>query len=440
MKEIPGYTNPISTAYRFLKDSEGLIKEAAEAFGETFRLKLPFGDVLVISHPTDIKAMFSCPPDGYEPMFKGVLEPLLGSHSLFMQKGDLHKHRRNQFIQLLSQKSVAHHADTIESVTLKYAARHEKGESFDAEELMRSIVIEIMIRFVFGEMEEQRLQRYIRLGCELERRGTPVVFLLQGLKKFTFGLGPWKGLERIKKELDEMIFEDIASRRAEVSGQHDLLSKMVRNSAKDSLPMSDLELRDQILTIILAGFGTTVISLAWTMFWLHHTPGCPEKLRESLSDFTTPETSSNAPAQEAPYLEATIKEGLRINPVVSLAISRLKKPLELRKLTVPANSLIGVSIWMAHRRGESFEEPESFMPERFMTNKFTPFEYLPFGGGTRRCVGATFAEYEMKIILATLIRHYEFKLQRSTVPRAVNRHLFVSPEGGVPMTLRKICS
>ncbi|MDB4665446.1 cytochrome P450 [Verrucomicrobia bacterium] len=437
MKDIAGHSNRILTTLRYLRHSEQLIASSAEKFGSTFRLNMVFGDMLVVSDPEDIKVLYTARPESYEPLFKGILEPLVGEHSLFMQKGETHKHRRGTISSLLKYQSISRHAKTIEEVTLRHFKAMPLGRRFDMQTVMRSIVIEIMVRFVFGDIERERLDRYIELGVSLDLNGTPGLFLFHSVKRYFLGFGPWRRYEKTRNEMDAMVYEDIRKRRQATENYEDFLSQLMHAPCHGLKDMSDDELRDQIMTIILAGYGTTALSLAWGFFHLHFFPETLKRLREEIS---AESSSLNAERLHSlPYLEAIIKETLRISPVVNLAPVRLKESMTLAGREMPAESIVAVSIRMAHHRPETFADPAVFRPERFLEHNYSPFEFLPFGGGSRRCVGATYADLEMKLILGRLVQHFQFNLLRDTVPSPVNRHLFTSPEGGVPMEIRQKC-
>jgi cytochrome P450 family 110 len=435
MNSIAGYSNRLTTTYRFVRDSERLVAQGAKTFGSSFRLNTIFGDMLVVSDPEDIKVLYTANARTYEPLFNGILEPLLGPNSLFLQNGDIHKDRRTTLSSLLRYQEISAHAKTIEEVAIREVSALPVGKVFDMQRVMRAVVIEVMVRFVFGEMEPDRLARYVKLGAALEEKGTPAVFFLLRLRPYLLGMGPWRSFEAIRRELDAMVVEDITRRRNSPGAHHDFLSKLIQAPCHGVKDMSNDELRDQIMTIILAGYGTTALSLAWGFFWLHHFPSALEQLKSELRG--APTSSKPEELHALPYLEASVKETLRISPVVNLAPIRLKESMTLSGRTLPPESIVAVSIWMAHHRPETFDEPDQFRPERFLENRFSPFEYLPFGGGSRRCIGAGFADFEMKLILGRLIERFDFELLRDTVPEPVNRHLFVSPDGGVPMALRK---
>ena len=438
MRNIPGHKNVLTTTWSFLRDSEGMIERSSKKYGDAFRLNTLLGDMLVVSDPQDVRTMFSAGSENYVPLFNGVLEPLLGEHSLFMQSGEIHKDRRGILLNLLKTKAVMSHFETIQEVAFKKTKELPLNQSFDMQSLMKSVVIEIMIRFVFGAMEETRVQRYINLLIQIEGKGTPALFLMQKWRKFALGLGPWRSFEVLRNELDVMVFEDIKSRRKSSCPHDDFLSKLMSAPCHGGKGMSDDELRDQSTTVILAGFGTTALSLSWAFFWLFHNPNALNKLRDEVGSLgQKPDAEALI---ELPYLEAVVKESLRINPVVNLTPARIKKEMTFAGYNMPPESIVAISIWMAHHREATFKSHEQFIPERFLENKYSPFEFIPFAGGSRRCVGAAFADFEMRCVLATLIRNFDLKLLRSDVPRPLNRHLFISPEGGVPMTVTGRCN
>ena len=438
MRNIPGHKNALTTTWSFIRDSEGLIERSAQKYGDSFRFNTLLGDMLVVSDPQDVRTIYSAGSESYVPLFNGVLEPLVGAQSLFMQSGETHKDRRGILMNLLKTKAVISHFEAIQDVAFKKTSELPLNVPFKMDSLMKSVVIEIMIRFVFGEMEEIRVQRYINLLIQIEEKGTPALFLMQKWRKFALGLGPWRSFEILRTELDVMVFEDIRKRRQSSCPHYDFLSKLMSAPCHGGKGMSDEELRDQSTTVILAGFGTTALSLSWAFFWLFHNPSALNKLRDEVGSLgQKPDAEALI---ELPYLEAVVKESLRINPVVNLTPALIKKEMTFAGHILPPESIVAISIWMAHHREATFNSPEQFIPERFIENKYSPFEFIPFAGGSRRCAGAAFADFEMRCVLATLIQNFDLKLLRSDIPRPINRHLFISPEGGVPMTVIGRCN
>jgi cytochrome P450 len=195
--------------------------------------------------------------------------------------------------------------------------------------------------------------------------------------------------------------------------------------------MSDVELRDELITLLFAGHEATAIALAWAFYWLHRDP---DELGRVLAELDALGPSADAEAIAAlPYLDAVCQEALRIHPVTPEILRVLVEPLQLFDWTLPAGTAVMASAIMVHNREDLYPEPTHFRPSRFLERKFTPFEHIPFGGGARRCIGAAFALYEMKIVLAMLLRSHRLRLVSSSKVKPARRGLTMGPAGGIPM-------
>jgi cytochrome P450 len=236
----------------------------------------------------------------------------------------------------------------------------------------------------------------------------------------------------VRDRLDALTYSAIARRRAGGGGD-DILGLMLSARYDDGSAMSDREIRDQLLTLVFAGHETSGIALAWAVNWIERTPSVRDRLLVELSALGDDPTPTALAA--APYLEAVCHETLRLYPVVGEVVRLLRAPLTLGAWTIPAGVPVSAGIALVHARADLYPEPEAFRPERFLERrKLAPHEYLPFGGGARRCIGAAFALYEMKVVLGTLLARYRFTLARSEPERPVMRNLAMGPQGKVRLT------
>jgi cytochrome P450 len=247
-------------------------------------------------------------------------------------------------------------------------------------------------------------------------------------------VGPWARFRRAVSRLRALVQEEIDARRAAAAqGREDILSLMMSARFDDGSAMSDDELKDQLHLLLFAGHETTATALAWAFYWLHRQP---EDLALLLAevDALGPRPEPEAVAS-LPYLDAICQETLRIHPVVADVGRRLVRPLDVMGYTVPAGTLVMVSTLLLHDRPDLYPEPQRFRPARLLERKFSPFELVPFGGGARRCIGAAFALYEMKIVLSTLLRARRFRLASDAPVLSTRRGITMGPKGGVTMIL-----
>jgi cytochrome P450 family 110 len=236
-----------------------------------------------------------------------------------------------------------------------------------------------------------------------------------------------EGMDRLRAALQQQIDD----RRAGGDAGADILGLMLAARDEAGQPMTDAEIQDELLTMIAAGHETTALSLAWAMFEIHRSPEVERTLGEEISALgPSPEPEALA---RLPYLGAVCDEAMRLRPVLGMAPRRLVRPFRLRGWDLSEGVSVAASIKLAHASPETYPEPEQFRPQRFLDRKPSPFEFLPFGGGSRRCLGAAFAAYEMRIVLGSLLAHHRFSLLSSAVPRMVRRNVTEGPEGGIPM-------
>ena len=299
------------------------------------------------------------------------------------------------------------------------------GERFPIHPRMQAITLEAILRVVFGVAEGPRLERLRSLLTQvLEETASPFTQLI-GLATRRFGGRPWARFEERLRAVDELLYEEIAEhrRREDLEQREDMLSLMMQARFEDGSGMSDEDLRDQLMTLLLAGHETTATALAWTFDLLLRHPRELARLGESLD------------AGEDEYLRATITESLRLRPVVPLAGRRLGKDLEVEGLSLPAGTDVTPAIWLAHTRAESFPEPFAFRPERFLENGPDTYAWIPFGGGVRRCLGAAFAEFEMRIVLREVLTRCELHKADPRPERIARRNITLSPKAGTPVLL-----
>ena len=298
-------------------------------------------------------------------------------------------------------------------------------------ELLIPSNFDVILRTVFGVDDARELDVYRTVVIEAIESAAPVLFFFPALRREFGGVGPYARLVARQRRFVDLLKGQIERVRPQASERADILSMMLEARYEDGEPMSDESLVDELRTLLLAGHETTAITLAWALYLVHRHPAVYHRLREELDglgESPTPEAIAHLP-----YLDAVVNESLRLHPVVQEVMRTLTKPFELGAYTLPPGVTIAVNIFLAHRRTELFPEPEEFRPERFLDRTFSPFEYMPFGGGPRRCLGAAFALYEMKLVLATLLGDLELDLASEGPVEPVRRNLTMAPRGGVPL-------
>ncbi|PTL85054.1 cytochrome P450 [Vitiosangium sp. GDMCC 1.1324] len=426
----PRYLKPLQT-FRFLKDASAFFTDCRTRYGDPFTAPLPVGDVVVTGDPEGIRDIFSADPALFEPLGHLVLAPALGENSLLLMGGQRHKRERKLLMPPFHGERMRAYGLLMRDITLRAAESLRPGGTFRAQDVTQSISLDVIIRAIFGIDEPERMRRYREVLTAYIESYTPLLMAATPLRRSFGGVGPWARFQRHVAELDQLLSEELATRRGHEEGHIDILSLLLNARDEEGQPMTDAELKDELRTLLLAGHETTAIGLAWALHHLHHHPETLQRLVEELAPLgALPEPEALV---KLPYLGAVCDEALRLHPVLAVVGRRTVAPFTLRGHELPAGTGIMAAICVVHLDPALYPEPERFRPERFLERKFSPFEYLPFGGGARRCIGAAFAQYEMRIALGTLLAAHRFSLASDTPERPVRRNIALGPEGGAQL-------
>jgi cytochrome P450 family 135 len=404
------------------------MQECREKYGDSFSVKfLSFERPMVmISDPVAIKALYTERAHGLPPGRDIILKPILGERSLLILEGADHLAHRRLMLPPFHGERMRSYGPILEEIVDAEIDTWPLGEEFAIHPRMQSITLEAILRVVFGVAEGPRLERLrVVLTNVLEETASPFSQLI-GLATRRFGgRGPWAKFEAQLNAVDELLYAEIAERRAaeDFEEREDILSMMMQARFEDGSEMSDTDLRDQLMTLLLAGHETTATALAWTFDLLLRHPLQLTRLRESLE------------AGEDEYLRATISESLRLRPVVPLAGRRLAADLVADGLTLPAGTDVTPAIWLAHTRADVYPEPFAFKPERFLEDAPDTYAWIPFGGGIRRCIGAAFAEFEMRIVLREVLGRCELHKASRAPEKVGRRNITLSPRDGTPVVV-----
>ena len=423
----PKYS-PLSQTLRWSFRPLPFMQECRRRYGDSFSVKfLGFERPMVmISDPAAIKALYTERAHGLPPGREVVLTPVVGPRSLLLLEGADHLAHRKLMLPPFHGERMRSYEPIVSEIVDAEIDSWPLGEEFAIHPRMQAMTLEVILRVVFGVAEGPRLERLrVVLTKVLEETASPFTQLI-GLAARRFGgRGPWARFEAQLKAVDELLYAEIAERRAtaDLEERDDILSVLMQARFEDGEAMSDTELRDQLMTLLLAGHETTATALAWTFDLLLRHPRELGRLRESLE------------AGEDDYLRATISESLRLRPVVPLAGRRLAKELEADGLTLPAGTDVTPAIWLAHTRADVYPEPFAFRPERFLEEAPDTYAWIPFGGGVRRCLGAAFAEFEMRIVLREVLTRCELHKANPRPEKIGRRNITLSPRDGTPVVV-----
>jgi len=402
--------------------------ECREKFGDSFSVRfLGFERPMVlISDPAAIKALYMERSHGLPPGRDIILKPILGAKSLLLQESAEHLARRKLMLPPFHGERMRSYETIVEEIVGAEIDSWPLDREFPIHSRMQAVTLEVILRVVFGVSSGSRLERLRGMLADVLQETASPRAQLVGLATRRFGgRGPWARFEGQLREVDELLYAEIAEHRARggLEDRDDILSMLMQAEFDDGGTMSDEELRDQLMTLLLAGHETTATALAWTFDLLlrHREP--LQRLRDSLA------------AGEDDYLRATITESLRLRPVLPLAGRRLAKELVADGLALPAGTDVTPAIWLTHTRADLYPEPFAFRPERFLEDAPDTYGWIPFGGGIRRCIGASFAEFEMRIVLREVLTRCDLRKASPRPEQTGRRNITLSPKDGTPVVV-----
>jgi cytochrome P450 len=404
---IPAGRLPPGPQWPPLLQSVGLIRfrhrfvpAMHKRYGDVFTVRImPKGTALVLfTRPEHTKEIFAGDPEVFH-AGKGnaILGPIMGEHSLLLQDSTAHKRARKLLMPAFNGAALHGYESVVTRLAEQEVARWTPGEPFRSLDRMNALTLEVILRVVFGVTDESRLAK-LRPLVNRTVDVSPVVLLGWGyplLQRF----GPWKATVDTQRALDEVMYAEIAERRAapDLAERGDVLSRLLAVEGEEKL--SDNELRDQLVTLLLAGHETTATALAWTLYELGRDP----------HQLARAQRAADA-ADGKDHLEAVLKESLRLHPVIPMVARHLMEPASIGGIDLPRGTNVGPSILLAHARAENHRDPEVFRPERFLDGEVATNTWIPFGGGVRRCIGAGFSMMEGVAVLREVLRRYDIAL------------------------------
>ncbi len=407
-----------------------LLERCRTRYGDSFSLMFPGFEtpMVMISHPDDVAGLFRDPANGLPPGRTTTLEPLLGARSVLLLEGREHLERRRLMLPPFHGERMRTYEDAITTAVNREIDSWPIGEPFPIHPRMQAVTLEVILRAVFGVSDESRLRPLRRLLGNMLDQTNGIALQLRFLasQRITRISDPLAALRESLIEVDEIIAAEASERRADPAAaeREDILSLLVAARFQDGEPISDGELRDQLMTLLLAGHETTATGLAWSFDLLLRNPAARGRLVAEVRD------------GGAEYLRATVTESLRLRPVVPLAGRRLAAPLRLRSgIELPAGADVAPAIWLTHTDPEIYPDPLAFKPERFLDQSPGTYSWIPFGGGVRRCLGAAFAELEMRIALREILGRCELEAASPKQERIARRNVTFSPKRGTPVIL-----
>ncbi|MEO5730965.1 MAG: cytochrome P450 [Byssovorax sp.] len=438
MRLPPGLRRPaIVQLIEWLHDPIGLMSRLGERFGDIFTVRLAgFGTLVLVSSPELVKQVLTADPETVRAgEAQSFIRFALGPRSPLVIDGQEHLRQRRLLLPPFHGERMTAYSHDICETTRQYMTRWPVGSPFEMLPAMRAITLDVMLRAVFGLSHGPQMDELRDLLLQFSGAASSGLFFIRALQEDR-PLNPFKSFFRLRDTLDRVIYKLIAERRRarDLDVRQDILSVLSRTRDEEGRPISDEELRDQLLTLVAAGYETTSSTLAWVFDDILRSPEVAEKVHAEVRE-ASPNGDFDARAVKLEYLDATIKETLRMRPVSPVASRRLGAPFSLGGYALEPGQIVAISIPLVHRRPELYPDPDRFSPERFLGVKPNPYQWVPFGGGVRRCIGMAFALHETKLIVATVLSRLRLRLAQGAPQRPAYRGVLVSPSAGTPVII-----
>jgi len=444
-------TNAIATPaflqrIQWVNNPIGYMENAVQNYPDIFISKILTGKpVIFVNQPQAIQEILTNDRKKYTApggKYNNILRPIVGNYSVFSLDGETHRKRRQLVMPSFHGDRMKAYGDLIIKLAKQVMDDIPINQPFLARSAMQEISTQVILQSVFGLYEGERCQQLKYLMRKLlDIFSSPFAssflffpFLQKDLGKFS----PWGKFLRDREQIDKLIYAEIAERRQNTNSEGiDVLSLLMLAKDEDGESLTDEELRDELMTLLLAGYETTATAMAWGLYWSHYLPETGKKVQQEFDSLNNYPDAMDI--FKLPYLTAFCNEILRINPVAMVTFPRLmQEKVELLGYEIPPETVVFGCIYLVHQREDLYPQPRQFKPERFLERQFSPYEFMPFGGGVRRCVGEALAMFEMKLVLGTILSKYQLALVDSQPEIPRRRGVTLAPGKGVKMVLTGI--
>jgi cytochrome P450 len=432
---------PVVSTWRWLTKPIEFLDEQRSRYGDVFTMRLAnFPPLVVFTAPDAIRDIFA---DDGRVMHAGKanapLKPFLGDNSVLMLDGKEHMRQRKLLLPPFHGERMHAYGRAMIDLTNAAVDRWRVNRPFAIHGDLQSITMQVIVRTVFGVDEGPRFDEFAREVTELTNVAAFPGLLLPMLQRDLGPLSPWGKFQRKAAVLDASLRSQIRERRRlGTKGRADVLSMLLDAKDEQGEGMTEDELRDELVTLLVAGHETTATALSWAFRWLLDHAESLRKLQDEARAAAREGGLTPDRIAKLEYTDAVVREALRLLPVIPFVGRILQEPATVGGIDLPKGVVAVASIYLAHRRASTYPDPKRFRPERFLERKFTPYEFLPFGGGIRRCIGMAFAMYEMKMVLATVLARADLERGAGFSPRIVRRGITLTPAGGMPVVARRL--
>jgi len=405
----------------WIKRPMPLMRRAHDRFGDVFTLRILQETLVFLAHPDHVKQVFTASPSlAHAGEGNAVLLPVVGRHSVLLLDEKPHMRQRKLLLPPFHGERMQRYGELMTEIAEAEIERWPRGEPLELWPRMQAVTLEIIMRTVFGVEQGGRLDELRSVLSRALHNVTGGVAMAAVALLGPERLAKSRLLRRELKPVDDLLLDEIRHRRADpgAAERDDILSLLVQARHEDGEPMSEAELRDELMTLLVAGHETTATSLAWAVERLVRHPDALARLRDEVE------------AGHDEYMDAVVKETLRLRPVLPIVVRRLTASMEIGQHVIPAGASVAPCIYLIHRREEVYPDAAAFRPERFLDQPAGTYTWIPFGGGVRRCLGASFAQFEMARVLAALVTKLDVLPAGREPEHVARRAITLTPSGG----------
>jgi len=432
----PGPKGKWRPTLRLIRNPRAAMEAWVKEFGDPFLLNALNGPVVVTGREDLIRTIYGQSPDFYEPFAAATMTPLMGARSMFILDGEEHRRERRLIMPMFHGDRMKAYGQAMQETAVEQLTKHNLSKPLLTKPLMIDISLEIIVRTVFGGDDRETAERMIDASHRTFAAASPLLFFSRKTHLSFLGLTPLDHWNKAKANLFGLFDQAIEARKSAAAEREDILSLLCEAKYEDGQSITKDHIHAELMTFLFAGHETTALTLTWAIYHLHRGRESLDRLRAELDALPDLQPSTLV---AAPYLKAVVQETLRIHPIVTETLRKLKKPMELGDFRIPAGVAVAPATVLAHHNAKTYSDPDTFRPERFLEKSYSPFEYMPFGGGHRRCIGAAFAGYEMAIVLGTLLKRFEFELQETQDVVPKRRSVTMGPSSDIPVMAKSRC-
>jgi cytochrome P450 len=413
-----------------MKDPFACYRQWQQKFGDTFMVRALNGDVVATCDRENVRKVFAARSDETGQFAVETIKPLMGGSSVLLIEGEQHRRERGLLSPAFRGQRINKNAELIREVAMRVASDWETGETIRMMDPALEVSLEVIIRVVFGVQAEDKVESLKRQIKSFVGTFHPMLAFSKLLQRPLLGLSPWNRFVKARNELHESLDAEIGRHSGCPVMQDNMLSGLLHSKYEDGENATSTGIRDQLVAMLMAGHETTQIAISWAMNWLHRHPEYADRLRAELDEDDSVEAITNSS-----LLNGICNESLRINSVISDVVRTLREPMEWQEGTLPAGTNIAVAICLIHEDPELYPEPFRFNPDRWNDRDFKPTEFIPFGGGTRKCLGATLAMLEMKMVVAAWMKNFQFESPSDAPEKEplYRRNITMAPKSGIPL-------